>query len=475
MAFANKKVQVVDSLLISSRTAFASMDYFKSFSDADTALDIALREGYKLGIVKSCIYRVKVLIEFGLAKEAIVLLTDNRQSYKSYYNAALYSENARLMGRAYGQLNLNKQAIDWFIRQLNFADKIEDVPIKNQVKIWAYENLYTSYLKVEKLDSAIFYLQEQEYIINTTKDDAFYYDQVNLWCNKANIAIKQQEMDLAKLYLDKGYQLLLDNNSIYYYFIFDQYGSWAKAKGDIPLAIYYWEKALYEADSLGVEQVKLDFYKKLGEAYAQLKSQPDKVQHYILAYNQLEEQINADKDEAISFYLQEIENDLSEKKIRIYLLRSLLVLILLGILGYILVRYKKNKNSPPILSNEKVDADQVRDVLVVEDSVQNKKKEADRIAQIELLMAKAKDNSAEFFCLFQEVYPEVAIKISSLNPEMSNTEMSFLAMWYLDLSAKDIATFQFVTLRAIQMRKNRIRKKYNIPSEVKFHQWLQAL
>ncbi len=65
--------------------------------------------------------------------------------------------------------------------------------------------------------------------------------------------------------------------------------------------------------------------------------------------------------------------------------------------------------------------------------------------------------------------------MKELNPTIRSTELYFSALAYLNFSTKDIANYTFVTNRAVQVRKNRMRKKYDIPSEVDFNEWFRSL
>ena len=65
--------------------------------------------------------------------------------------------------------------------------------------------------------------------------------------------------------------------------------------------------------------------------------------------------------------------------------------------------------------------------------------------------------------------------MKELDPSIRSSELYFCALAYLNFSTKDIANFTFVTNRAVQVRKNRMRKKYNIPSEVDFNEWFRNL
>ncbi|MGV0928501.1 helix-turn-helix transcriptional regulator [Empedobacter sp. ULE_I145] len=62
-----------------------------------------------------------------------------------------------------------------------------------------------------------------------------------------------------------------------------------------------------------------------------------------------------------------------------------------------------------------------------------------------------------------------------MNPSIKSSELSFCAMLYLNYSTKDIAEITFVTVRAVQIRKNRLRKKYNIDSDIDINKWMRNL
>lgn len=48
-------------------------------------------------------------------------------------------------------------------------------------------------------------------------------------------------------------------------------------------------------------------------------------------------------------------------------------------------------------------------------------------------------------------------------------------MAFLNFSTKNISEYTFVTILAVQVRKNRLRKKFDIPSEVDFNNWMREL
>ncbi|WP_420240190.1 helix-turn-helix transcriptional regulator [Sphingobacterium prati] len=87
----------------------------------------------------------------------------------------------------------------------------------------------------------------------------------------------------------------------------------------------------------------------------------------------------------------------------------------------------------------------------------------------------AKSNNPEFLTLFAELYPQFIQSLKTLDPNIRTTELEFCAMAFLNFSTKNIAEYTFVTVRAVQVRKNRLRKKFEIPSDADFNNWMRGL
>ncbi|HFK5598783.1 TPA: helix-turn-helix transcriptional regulator, partial [Elizabethkingia anophelis] len=87
----------------------------------------------------------------------------------------------------------------------------------------------------------------------------------------------------------------------------------------------------------------------------------------------------------------------------------------------------------------------------------------------------AKKNSPLFWPRFREVYPEFYEKMLIVNPKIRTSELTFCAYLYLGFTTKEIADYTFVTIRGVETRRNRLRKKYNIPSDMDFSVWIKSL
>ncbi|MDR2271831.1 MAG: hypothetical protein LBF27_13085 [Sphingobacterium sp.] len=89
------------------------------------------------------------------------------------------------------------------------------------------------------------------------------------------------------------------------------------------------------------------------------------------------------------------------------------------------------------------------------------------------LIAIAKSNNPAFLLLFNDLYPDFIEALKALSPNIRSSELEFCAMAFLNFSTKNIAKYTYVTIRAVQIRKNRLRKKFEIPSDADFNNWMR--
>ncbi|WP_053003825.1 helix-turn-helix transcriptional regulator [Sphingobacterium sp. Ag1] len=89
------------------------------------------------------------------------------------------------------------------------------------------------------------------------------------------------------------------------------------------------------------------------------------------------------------------------------------------------------------------------------------------------LIAIAKSNNPAFLLLFSDLYPDFIEALKALAPNIRSSELEFCAMAFLNFSTKNIAEYTYVTIRAVQIRKNRLRKKFDIPSDADFNNWMR--
>ncbi|MCT4216556.1 hypothetical protein J2O08_13500 [Elizabethkingia anophelis] len=90
----------------------------------------------------------------------------------------------------------------------------------------------------------------------------------------------------------------------------------------------------------------------------------------------------------------------------------------------------------------------------------------------EEIISLAKKNSPHFLFRFKEAYPFFYNRMIEINPKIKIPELTFCLYLYLGFTTKEIANYTFVTIRGVETRRNRLRKKYNIPSNMDFSIWI---
>ncbi|OPB86680.1 diguanylate cyclase [Elizabethkingia miricola] len=84
----------------------------------------------------------------------------------------------------------------------------------------------------------------------------------------------------------------------------------------------------------------------------------------------------------------------------------------------------------------------------------------------------AMDNDVAFIPLFKQAFPHFYDHMVVENPDMTIDEFKFCALLKLGFTTKDIAEYCHFTVRTVQTKKNRLRKSFNIPSEIDLYVWI---
>ena len=269
--------------------------------------------------------------------------------------------------------------------------------------------------------------------------------------------------------MDKYIQFIHDDNSSLLFYILQIYGDLEIARGDTVRAISYYKEALNHSINLRINHKTMYLHKKISDylKYDELTS--NEIKNHLRAYNFLNDSLEKHNKMVVDFMLNEIIKDKNassaqkSKSFRIVIF--VLIFLSVSIASFLIVRNIKGKRK--LRKREQQISSKTEQIELLEEELES------NIFQeiIEL----AKSNSPEFLPLFGEVYPEFVEAMKQVDPTIRSSELYFLALAYLNFSTKDIANFTFVTVRAVQVRRNRMRKKYNISSEIDFNEWFRNL
>lgn len=450
----------IDEILNKSFLEFSEFRFIESFKTARIALELSKNNKYSKGIAKSNIYIAKVLLEIGAYSESLTYINDAEKEpfYKTYINVQV--ESHRLRGRIYANLKMYDLSIKEFYKQLSLSSKIEDNKIQKISSFWAHENLAHVYSLVEKRDSVWSHLMIQQNVLKEINEKEVYYDLSTTYAKIASEYINHESYPKAKIYLDKSMRLLIKYNSPYRYYVLEKYGDLEKLNRNHIKAIKYYEEALENAKTLGDKDATVHGYKILANYYTETYSDNEKASKYFYLYNKLNDSLDMVNKNTVEKVLDQIINSRDMKKNRghfyFYILGSA------GI-GFIIIFF--------LFKNKYQKLNRLKKETVVFETLNSKREEE----LYDNLIASAKANSPEFIVLFEKKNPDLFEELRKINPNIRSSELAFCAMAFLNFSTKDISEFTFVTIRAVQIRKNRIRKKYNIPSDQDFNSWMRDL
>lgn len=459
----------IDSLLEESHQKFFELKFIESSNIADEALNLSVMNNYSKGKVMSSIYIAKVLIEIGLNMEALRYFQDLYEEPYFKNDVIAHVETHRLKGRVYGSQQLYTLAKEEFNKQLLLSEKISDPNKKELSKLWAYQNIEHLYFLQKENDSIEAYQKLQEKQLLKFEEHEIFHNISALFSTKGKLYLIKGEYEASALQLHKSLEILDKYNVPYRYNTLQLLGDLEASKGNKEQAIFYYDEALKNSNSLNATLTSRNIHKVLVEYLIKNDTLLDKAKvhgkEYIVLNDSLEKHNRMVVNTILKTILEDKDN-FSARRVKNFRYILFVFISLSLLVGFLLIiRNKKSKK-------ELIEKDQVLNSKALK--IEELKEEIESNIFQEIIEL-AKSNSPEFLSLFAKGYPDFVEAMRELDPKIRSTELYFCALAYLNFSTKDIANYTFVTTRAVQMRKNRMRKKHNIPSEVDFNEWFRSL
>ncbi|MBP2617795.1 tetratricopeptide repeat protein [Chryseobacterium jejuense] len=457
----------VDSLLDKSFTEFSEVQLVPALKSANEALKKSDKIDYSKGKTLANIYIAKVLAETGGYNEALGYLKN--AEHEPYFSSSIdiQVEVCRLRGRTYGLLKMRKLALKEFYQQLKFSQKIKDPYRRQMSTYWGYENIAEIHTQMNQYDSAWVYVQRQEDVLKKMKEENVFFDLSRTYAKKGQMYTIRKDYAKAQEYLDKSLALLEKYKVTYLFYTLENYGDLEAAKGNKELAVNYYRKALQNAVDLKDKDAVTHLYGILGDYFMKNNLNIKESNEYLYQHQKLSDSLNVANKEVVEEALSQIldQKDYENKvKSRQYLYLIVSIVLLLIIVALFWYRWHL-KNKKLIYKNKKTLSEMSQVTVGLEKKIEENK--------FNNLIVLAKNNNPEFLTLFSELYPDFIQRLKNYDPKIRSSELSFCAMAYLNFSAKDIATYTYVTPGAVEMRRSRLRKKYNIPSEIDFNNWMR--
>ena len=480
----------IDSLMEVSKQDFAETNFLKSLKLANKVLDLSKQNNYSKGITISNIHIANLLSIIGEYNNAIYFIKEAEKEPFFQEDKNQQSEIHRIRGRIYFELKLYKESISQYRENLNLSYQIKDSLKRDLSLFLSHHRLVNVFGFVGQRDSAWSHLKSLNSILIKFKKEEAPYSYGIYYYDISQQYIYENDYKNAKIYLDKAMELYneyiksprlstpinkygdMELAKLSYpslYLFLNRYGYIEEKNKNINKAGSYYEQALNSIMKDGNMAAMKRQYKLLADHYTYSQYDNELAGKYRYKYQKISdslEVVNKKIEELVLDDILEFKNEEKKSNQRKYLYGTLILLLLLStIIIFFYQRHKKNsrllEEKDFILSEKEVLHEQLE-----------KKVEENKFNDLVVL---AKGNNPEFLILFKELYPQFIYRLKELDPKVRSSELSFCAMAYLNFSSKDIAEYTFVTVRAIQIRKNRLRKKYNIPSDEDFNSWMRRL
>lgn len=458
----------VDSLLNKTRELFNAGKLLPFIETAVEALNLANLSNYDDGKAKAHSWIAEGLVHVGLFKEGLKHL-ESVEMTKYYKERVLaQSEVHRIRGRAYGDLKLYNQAIREFRLQL---DLIKNLTGEKQKKSYqfTYENLTSVFVQTGQLDSVqkYAYLQLKNLRDFDEKNEVFRY--LVVFDNLGQLYIKKGNLVQAQQYLDKSLALVKKYKIPVVLNTYNLLGLLEEKKGDLKRAAAFYEKSLENKREVGSRNGMKNSYRQLADFYRTNKIDKAKADQYELKFSRLNDSLENENRQIVDMVLNQIlklKDQESATKVSKSVTISIIALTLLTVaIAFFVWRSSRNRK----ILDQKEEAIHETEIINRELTEQIGENKFNNLIDL------AKSNNSEFLTLFTELYPQFIQALKSLDRNLRSTELEFCAMAFLNFSTKNIAEYTFVTIRAVQIRKNRLRKKFEIPSDADFNNWMRGL
>ncbi len=463
---ADDRKQEVDSLLVTAKEYQRSAKMLPQLESAMKALDMAIDCQYDKGKTWAHFWIADALINIGLIKEGFQHLEDIENT--NYYKQEVFiqSETHRVKGRGHLRLQLFQQAIREFQLQLAYTKALEG-EIQQKSYLHAYGNIATAYDRLGQLDSVQKYCELQLQGLKGFDEKKHVLIYLGVFDALGQLYTKKDDFSKAHQYFEKSLALVKEYNVPIYFNTYTYLANLEEKKENRKQALEYYHKGLANMKEVGDWNSTRRRYKFLANYYRLYKLGNDKAEKYELAYALLNDSLEKENAQVMDVVLNQVlksKDQESASKVSKSLTISIIALLLLLVaITFFVWRSRHNRK----VLGQREDALQETETINRELTEQIGENKFNNLIEL------AKSNNPEFLTLFTELYPQFIEALKSRDSNLRSTELEFCAMAFLNFSTKNIAEYTFVTIRAVQVRKNRLRKKFDIPSDADFNNWMR--
>ena len=324
-----------------------------------------------------------------------IKIVENRDCEKNIWHVMLFAKDknprtARLtvlgfiyndMSQLYKNIGNDEKQLSLLLQSLKIGGSINNYTMLSVVSV----NLAALYLKINKLDSAVYYAKQADDFMEKTRYKTYKGFAFTII---GNVYLKKNKYDSAKQYFEKSvFENLEQDNRTGLPYAYLCLADLFKVSGENDSSIYYTKKALTAYRNVDLTAGINDCYAYLYSLY-KYTGNNDSAFHYIQLYNNLNDSLNKAEKLQLNEYqnvgfseqikMQELQNERTrrENNIRTYLL-------VVGIGVFMLIAFLLYRNN---LSRKKANAALQKQNEVIHLENERKTKELEDARQLQLSM-----------------------------------------------------------------------------------------
>ena len=454
--FAQYSNQQIDSLLNVAGPAYRKVgDFNKLLSTYQKILVAAKQNQYAKGIRYSYYYLGNVYRILSRHKQSILYLDTCMNLNKGLGDFQLESQVFAEFAQNYIELSYFYKTIQYCNKGLQSAANIKEDSLRVPVSAYLYGVLSNAYERIKKPDSS-FVVSKAAYRLKRTPFFALKVAKLFLSYTV--------HIDSARIYLDEANRLwntgkypihqksLLLRIEGLYAFNTDSYEE----------AIENYKKSIEISHRLENITEEKATYRLLYEVYQTVgdeKGKREALEQYVLLNERVEAEMKISREMQVDKWLEEQQQNSSNRLRKSYLIILLLIVVASGLFFYLRHRTRLRL---------KVKDSQLEVHKLQHESLLKKVNES-----FDELLVMAKDNHAQFWTRFQEIYPLFAQRLLHVNPKLKSSELTFCAYIYLGFTTKEIAEYTFKAIKTIEGNRYNIRKRLSLSPDIDLAVWIK--
>jgi tetratricopeptide (TPR) repeat protein len=346
----------------------------------------------------------------------------------------------------------NKFKVQYYLKAARYYKK--NSQRNNYIIILEY--LTNHYLNIDQLDSAENYLSKIQYITNTDSPIFPPIRIASIYFLTGKLLYKQKNYIEAKQYLDLAIKQ-------------------AKASDLNNIPLIAWEL------QLRIDTITHN-YKKALKSYAgfyQSSRRQTLTMHKNQYYTIIENEgiINATIDN------KQLQLEVSEARLSrfIILLGASVIVNILAVLVFIVLRYKKKEKEKRIIAEQKTAEKEItlNEKQTILQNIKNKIESTtiDPLKKIDIIEKNLENPHTNLdwttvFNLFELKNPQARTTINKKFPGLSDLEYQYLVLILCSYTTVQITTIMNVQPQTVTKRAYRLKKKYNIPKDIRLKEYL---